>query len=82
MKFTEVSSYQLLQLLYNKGKVRNISKSGGPFHVVKESQEYTLVVAFQTMQIMEKSGICLSCGVPAHEVRKVRNMPELWRSSP
>jgi hypothetical protein len=41
MKYTEVGSYQLLQLLYSKGKVRNIFKSGVPAHVVKESQEYT-----------------------------------------
>jgi hypothetical protein len=35
------------------------------------------------MQLKEKSGIYLSCGVPAHAVKgKVSNIPELWHFSP
>ncbi len=49
----------------------------------KSSQEYTWVVLFHPMQFMEKSGIYLICGVPSHAVNgKVRNIPELWRSTP
>ncbi len=41
------------------------------------------VVAFQPMQLMKKSEIYLSCGVPAHAIKgKVRNIPELCHSSP